>query len=169
MTKQETKRYIEKDKAVALEAEKKEDNDIRDIVKKRAERVNATTFAELESVGKAWEPQAESYDLSYEMTDLECVAFLAFYLLSFYTMESLCVEGFRRASPIGSFCSAICPRMCIESDGCIMCVVSCELPSRSTTHLPHTERAPAPPLMPLLRSLQHFTPLLQGRGSSLSR
>jgi hypothetical protein len=166
MTKQETKRYIEKDKAVALEAEKKEDNDIRDIVKKRAERVNATTFAELESVGKAWEPQAESYDLSYEMTDLE---YVAFYMLSFHTMESLGVEGFRRACPIGSFCSAICPRMCIQSDGCIMCVASCELPSRSTTHLPHTERAPAPPLMPLLRSLQHFTPLLQGRGSSLSR
>ena len=59
--------------AVALEAEKKEDDDIREIVKKRSERVNATSFAELETVAKAWEPQAESYDLSYEMTDLEYV------------------------------------------------------------------------------------------------
>jgi hypothetical protein len=62
--------FIATDKKAAIEADKKEDEDIMEIVKNRAARIKATSFAELEHVEKAWTKDA-NYDLNYSMTDLE--------------------------------------------------------------------------------------------------
>ena len=55
---------------MAQAADKKEDDDIAVIVKKRASNVKATSAAELDQVEKAW-TKNESYDVHFEMSDLE--------------------------------------------------------------------------------------------------
>eukprot|EP00035_Acanthoeca_spectabilis_P010299 m.182615 g.182615 ORF g.182615 m.182615 type:complete len:467 (+) comp14979_c0_seq1:86-1486(+) len=66
----ETKEFIATDKKTSQEADRKEDDDIREIVRKRAARIQATSFDEVEQMEKAW-TRDESYDVDYQMSDLE--------------------------------------------------------------------------------------------------
>ena len=67
---QATQQFIKSDKIAALEAEKKEDDDIKQIIKKRAASIKATSFEELEQHEKKW-TKDETYDVDFEMSDLE--------------------------------------------------------------------------------------------------
>lgn len=65
-----TKEYIEKDKAAAESKYEEEDNEIQQIIKKRALRVKATSFEDIERANKSWD-KAEVYNIEYDLSDLE--------------------------------------------------------------------------------------------------